>query len=459
MNTRKGIYAVSVLVAVLLAVIIGCSFEDPASGSDQGTDLSGPPSFRVEEITVPVKSARSADRSVRDAEIPVIELWVMTVNAGNDEPIAHQNAYDIIEFSPDEEGGYEIPMESLPNDPFVVFIVETYADTSYNVLGFLSLNIDTETVLMTFPSPEEIIAPVNFGTVQLDPDGGYISLSEETLSQNEGAFDPETFSELHEHVVFHNTGQMALNVLLNTDPSTYDYYAVGLTMGYHTNLPFSPPTAADMDWNSYISINVYSNDETSNASLFTPSGENLNGDGNFPASQVGSATKFFVDVPMSTFKAGALPGEFWELRNDSGDVLARFDMSVAMLTDNDGYPIMPIMKPTYTLKTGTTDIDTVSFNWFYFLPDGTTRVDLDDISDLENLIGKQEFSIQANDVGETYMYREPEEDGGGAMEGDIATAHTFTPDFAESSFNTNVSAAYRFTLMGCSTEWGSDYED
>lgn len=450
MSTKKRVYIVSIVTFFLIAVFTGCSL----TGS--GTETSGPPSFRVESIV----NTSPADRSLRDLETPVTELWVMTVNEGNNEPIAHQNAYDILTYLPDAEGSYEIPMEELPSAPFVVFIVETYSDGTYNVLGFLSLSVDEETAIMTFPTPEEIVAPVEFGNVVVTEETGYISFSEITLTQNQSAFNAEAFDDLHEYAVFHNTGQMALNVLLNTkqNPSTssWDYYAVGLSMGYHTDLSSHASTSADVSWNSDVSINIYSHDTTSQASLFTPSGDNLNGEGIFPAAQVNSATKFFVNVPMSTFTAQALPGEFWELRNESGEVLASFDMSVAMLTDDSGYPIMPIMEPSYSLEDGTAEIDTVDFNWFYFLSDGTTRVALEDTAVLDELIGKSEFHLQANTDGVTYMYREPGGGGAGGMVGDILTAHTFSPTLTESSFTSEVSAGYRFTLLRCSTDWNEE---
>jgi hypothetical protein len=127
-----------------------------------------------------------------------------------------------------------------------------------------------------------------------------------------------------------------------------------------------------------------------------------------------------------------------------------------MLTDDSGYPIIPLVSPSY--EEVDSNIETLNFNWFYFMPDGTTRIELESQSVLDRVIGKQEFHLQKNsntdqEMTVTYMYREPGEGGCGGMKGDIATSYDFVPALPVESFQKNMSMGYRFTLFRCGTDW------
>ena len=433
-----------VLAAMVMTLMTGCDAFGLFGGSRSG-------SFKIDGV---IKA--NTDREVTDTQL---ELWVMPLYTGSDEPIAHSSVYELKKYQAAEDGSYEIPMEEIPNTAFVIFIVETNDTTDYDVLGFLSLSVDEATALTTFPNPEEIIDTVEFGIVELMGDSSYSSFSDNTLTDNRSAFTSATFDELHENVVLHNTGQMALNVLLNTnpDPEVNDYYAIDLRMSYRTQLGSSVQNSAQVDWASDVKLRIYSSDTTSKASLFTPDGTNLKGAGVFvdPNGEY-NAVQYEFPISFEDFKTHAQPEQFWELRDDSDTVLASFDMSVAMLLDDQDYPIIPITEPTYTLDEGGAVIDTVDFNWFYFESDGTTKHELTDPVLLEDIIGKTEFYLQTNSTNPvvTYMYREPGTGGNGGMEGDVATAYSFSPTLTKTAFQ-NVSCGYRFTLFRCSTSWGN----
>lgn len=415
------------------------------------------PSIRIVESgdsrTISRLVTNGADRQVNEN----IELWLMPTVRGNDEPIAHWNVYNIKKFSMLPDGSYEIPLDEFPNSTSVVFIVDTEDPDDFEVLGFLTLKIDDNHSIIEFPPRSEITGTIEFGEVEIADVTTYLSSSEKTLEDNEGSFNENTLEHLQQDVIFQNASLMAVNVLKNTDfNGVEDYFAVSISIEYFTELDGVINNSSDVIWEP-LGIDIYSNNNSTSASLFTPDGENLHGEGVFVnAFGPQSAVQWGVRIPLEKFIEQAEPRKLWQLRAESGQVLAEFDLSVAILTDNSGYPIIPLVSPTY--EEVDSNIELLNFNWFHFMSDGTTRIELENQSILDRIIGKQEFFFQKNrntdeEITVTYMYRDPGEGGVGGMKGDIATSYDFVPALPVERFHKNMSMGYRFTLFRCRTGW------
>lgn len=456
----RSIIRVSI-VFLLFLILLGCDFMKDSY--HQQPTING--SALISKINLTDSTyTNPSSRSVIDNETTLanehIELWLMPTIRGNDEPIAHWNVYSIKKFSMLPDGSYEIPLEEFPESTSVVFIVDTEAPDDFEVLGFLTLKIDDNHSIIEFPPRSEITGTIEFGEVEISDVTTYLSSSEKTLEDNEGAFNENALERLQQDVIFQNASLMAVNVLKNTDfNGVEDYFAVSISIEYFTELDRAINTSSDVIWEP-LGIDIYSNNNSARASLFTPNGENLHGEGVFVnAFGPQSAVQWGVRIPLEKFNEEAKPRELWQLRSENGQVLAEFDLSVAMLTDDSGYPIIPLVSPTY--EEVDSNIEILNFNWFHFMPDGTTRVELDNQSALDRIIGKQEFWFQKNsntheEITVTYMYREPGEGGFGGMNGDIVTSYDFVPSLPVDRFYKNMSMGYRFTLFRCRTGWYQD---
>lgn len=450
-----------ILFGLILFLFLGCDFLlDSYHQPSNEPELTGGAyitNIRITDSGNKQAASRSVTNIKNNQVNEEIELWLMPTVRGNNEPIAHWNAFRIKKFSVLDDGSYEIPLVEFPDSTSVVFIVDAENPDNFDVLGFLTLKIDEENSIIEFPPRSEITGAVEFGEVEIADLSTYLSNSEKTLEDNEASFSENSLEQLQQDVIFQNASLMSVNVLNNTDLNEIeDYYAVSIRIEYFTELDKEIHNSSDVIWGS-LEIDIYSSNNSAKASIFTPDGENLNGDEVF-VEAIGpqSAVQWFVRIPLDKFTEQAEPRKLWELRDEYGQVLAAFDLSVAMLTDNSNYPIIPLVSPTYE-EIGT-DIELLNYNWFYFLPDGTTRIELESQSVLERIIGKKEFFLQMDsnsneEITATYMYRDHGEGGAGGMNGNIATSYDFIPELPVERFNKNMSMGYRFTLFRCSTSW------
>ena len=419
--------------------------------------------FRVERISTVLDNTKSplSRELTESGEEETFELWLMPTERGNNESIDHNNVYNMKKYSILPDGSYVIPITDFPDTSSVVFVVQVDSLQNWEVKGFLSLKIDEQQSLTEFPPRDEITGLVNFGVVSiLDMDNTYITSSTASLEDTQDAFSEKAFEELQKEVILKNSGLMALNVLMNTNTETSEYYAVSVSLSYSTDILNPIETAEAIQWD-HVAINIYSRDVTSRASLFTPDGTNLSGEGVFndPYGPQ-SATQWCFQIPLTTFKEHAAPKALWKLLDENGTELGAFDLSVAMITDNQGNPIIPIAQPDYTVKPEDAAIvDTISFHWYYFDKDGVTKHPLNDPELLLQILGKQEIHLQINSTNSseqtvTYMYdRETDWNSCCSMTGDLATAADFKPALPVSRFQGSVDLGYRFVLNSCSTHW------
>lgn len=250
---------------------------------------------------------------------------------------------------------------------------------------------------------------------------------------------------------------MALNVLINTFEN--EYYCPSIHLVYEFS-EVTPQNANAIVWRD-VEIQVYSQDTTSTMGLFNPDGVQVGT--NITSYGSGSAAKWAFTIPMDTFKMYCEPGNFWELRLDDGTtILAEFDLSVAILYDENGVPIIPIPKLDVVYDSDTSIVESVTFNWFYFGSDGTTTYNLTDSEQVNRIIGYDEFCMQDyqdNDASSltSYMFREPnpEHPTAGGMQGDLITAHTLLPGIIEANIFNDMSYSFGLNGVQCSR---ADYE-
>jgi hypothetical protein len=243
---------------------------------------------------------------------------------------------------------------------------------------------------------------------------------------------------------------MALNVLLNSNG--IEFYCPSKDLKYEIAKDETLLIANDNSWRN-IEIRVYSHDNISTVGLFTPGGTQVGSD--LASYGSGSATKWAFTIPMDTFKMYSESGNFWELRlNDGTTVLAEFDLSVAILCDENGVPIIPIPEPDIVYDSATSIVESVTFNWFYFGLDGTTKYNLTDSDQVSRIIGYDEFCMQGYEGNNgssnliSYMFREPnpEYPKAGGMKGNLITAHTLRPEIIKDNLFNDMS--YSFGLNG-----------
>lgn len=398
----------------------------PATGST--TSASGH-YFEVDAIQESSRS--SSSRDVEPEEL--YELWLMPVERGYNESIKHENVSRIRRFPITAREEYAIPLEELPqNDPSVVFIMHITDDNEREVAGFLTLQVADGHPVIEFPSRDEITGTVSFGTVTYSPDS-YLSTSGQTLQQNESSFSTDAYSALTNQTILQNLVLMALNTLWNTVPGGA-FYAPGMLVQYELT------NSGTVAWRD-LELWVYSNQYDERAALISPSGENLM-DGGFTQAQGNqSAVQWFVPLPVEEVLASAQNGTLWGLVNQNGEQLAAFDFSVAFVLDEDGYPIIPMIDPTYTVSdTNPNEVERLDFNWFYFGSDGQRNAILPG-SGIADLLEELYMDCGSG----TYMLRDRGDGGAYGMEGDIFSVYDFDQPLQVSDL-LNLSVGYTFTF-------------
>ena len=404
----------------------------PAAGSTRSDSSHY---FRVEEIQESSRS--SSSRDVEPEEL--YELWLMPVVRGWDESISHENVSRIKRFTV-ASNGYSIPKEELPEtDSSVVFIMRITGDVEREVVGFLTLQVDGGQPVIEFPPRNKITGTVSFGTVTYCPDS-YISTSGQTLQQNQASFSASTYSDLTNLTISQNLVLMAVNTLYNT-ASDGTFYAPGMLMQYELS------NAGTVAWRD-LELWVYSNQYDEDAALISPSGENLM-DGEFSQAQgTQSAVQWFVPLPIEEVLSSAQSGALWGLVNEDGEQLAAFDFSVAFVLDEDGYPIIPMIDPTYTVSSIHSDrVESIDFNWFYYGPDGQRNAILPG-SGIADLLRELYIDCPTG----TYMIRNSLDTTQGVyrMQGDLFSVHNFDIPLAISDLE-DLNVGYTYTFYGCNT--------
>jgi hypothetical protein len=386
-----------------------------------------------------------------------IELWVLPVYSG----LYFGRIEDIKKIKPLGDGSYDIPVETFEyGTSSVILIIDISNPETYLIMGFLSLKIDNDSSIIIFPPREDIIGPIEFGEVITTGEVSYLSSSENTLEDNASGFTTEAFQKIYDSTTYQNIGLNVINTLINTDLNTGEAYRMRMTIKYKSNYGETITSSADVLWD-YIGIGISGGDETSNAALFAPDGKNLNGEGLFPSAEgPQSEIQWGASISLATLKKYAKPGQFWRLVDDKGSVLASFDLSLAIIVDDYGYPMIPFPMPTYTLKSDSNNLESVNLNWFYFHPDGVTKEEINDLSLVQKFIGDVGFQKNPTDEGDllpvTYCYRDPDPSMGsgfGSIEGDNSTAYNFVPDLSERAFLSRMDIYYDFALFNCYTYW------
>ncbi|MDY0288561.1 MAG: hypothetical protein RBR15_07045 [Sphaerochaeta sp.] len=441
-------------ILVILALLLGCDgallgeFLGQSGSQEQAQDETepepqNPESWRFIISSIETSTQRSiASRgiSARDAQV-TYKLVLMPTRRGWNEPIMHENVANVKYFDITDVGTYEIPISEFPEeDPSVVFILRFTDEVTIDVMGFLSLKTDDTHSIVEFPPRTEMTNSISFGTVYVSEDS-YVSTSEHTLADNQGSFLTETLQTLQQKALTSNLVLMAINILRNTHEDVF--YAPALSLEYDFD--------KTEDW-GMVGLRVYSRDITSKAALFDPQGTNMIGPGEYKMGYgEDSSVQWEFRISLPDFLAKAKKGDMWSLENEGGEVLGNFDFSMALVLDELKNPIVPCIKPTYTTnKDDSTLVDSISFNWFYTDPDGTTQREITDDDKLEALVDKSLFWMGCND--ETYMFRDTSNGWGSGMSGSLREATGFDAPLKIADLNRS-SIGYRFTFYDCSTPW------
>nr|WP_319472958.1 hypothetical protein [uncultured Sphaerochaeta sp.] len=382
-----------------------------------------------------------------DSDEDPFELWVMPTRRGYNEVIRHENAQNIKRFVVQNTDEYTIPIDEFPvNDPSVVFIMRQTDGGEYEVVGFLSLQIDEDTAVLEFPPSSEMNGEIAFGTVTVS-ENSYIASSTQTLANNSNCFSNDTYLELQQDAMAQNLVLMAINVLWNTHSS--HYYAPALMFTYNMNETNS------IDW-GVLELLVYSNDYSSKAALFDPQGRML---GESQAYRLGygqqSSVQWSDQIDIETFFSSANKGALWGLIDEDAGQLAAFDFSMTIVKDDEGNPIIPCIDPTYVVKEDDPSlVDRIDMNWFYYDLDGTTKHPITSGSPIASLIEETSLymDIHTEEDNGTYMIRSRGSGGAFGMEGDIFSLTNFDRELAVSELG-DLSIGYRFTFYNCNTQW------
>ncbi len=444
---RRTVIVLGILC--LVGMLVGCDFASFPLFNGGRTSSEG--SFFVEAIqrNRSVSGQRSLQGSSRDLEA-VYELWVMPTRRGWNEPIMHENVSGLKKFQAGEGGAFEIPIAEFPNYcSSVVFIVQLFPDNSQELVGFLSLKIDESSQVIEFPSSEEMIRDVSFGVVTVSDDS-YIATSQYSLEENGDSFTEATYLALQQNAIANNFALMALNILANTHEE--HFYAPSLSFSYARD------DARDVNWGT-IDVRVYSDDYESEAALFDPEGTMLSS-GYTLGYGADSAVQWNAGLSLSEFLQHATKDNMWTLKREDGTQLAAFDLSVALVMDNEGNPIIPCIDPTYVVKEDDPSlVERINMNWFYYDLDGTTKHPITEESPIASLIDESFLSMDVLVSGDgfgTYMIRSR---GSGmifGMDGDIFSLSNFDRPLSVSDLE-YLSIGYRFTFYDCNTQW-SDRE-
>lgn len=426
---------VSVIIAIALA---GCPL--PGSGARVSLRVGG-----ITSGAIPGASGSTSSRITPfhgNTDPGEFDIWLFPTRRGNDSPIAQWNVYGIVEFPPDDNGEYVIPLSALPDSTFVLLAMDV-SDEAAVPLGIIGLTIDADTHILEFPPADSFTGPIDFGNVVFhDSDIGISSL---TAAQNEGAFSPEEFARLTELAEFSNTIRMVMNLVRNIDRDIPDqFYTEGISLGISLNALGESlseyGTSADLPFTK-IEMHIYSHDSDTKMQLFYPDGSVINDDWRYFNQGEQSAAKWFTVLSAEEFDTHAVPGALWPLKSEHGETLAEFDMSVAIVRDQLGTPMLPI--PFLEYRYDGDSVESIGINWQYFAADGVTRQTIHDATLLERLIGRNTVHFQNNTT--TYMFdRDSWDSSGGSLTGDLREAWIEGPDLSGSDLIGQI--GFRFAL-------------
>ena len=438
-----------VVLGILMLVfsLVGCDDAFSLLGNDESTTPEESESkFIIDAIqnTSTSPPERALRTSTRDTE-EVYELWLMPTRRGPNEPIMHENMSGLKKFQAMEDGSYYIPISEFPNYcSSVVFIMQVSPDNSQELVGFLSLKIDESTQVIEFPSSEDMLSDVAFGVVTVSEDS-YIATSQYSLDENGDSFTEATYLALQQNAIANNFALMALNILGNTHEE--HFYAPSLSFSY------SRDDASDVNWGT-IGVRVYSDDHESIAALFDPEGTRISSSYRIGYG-VNSSVQWSARLSLSEFLQLATKDNIWTLKTEDETQLAAFDLSVALVMDDEGNPIIPCIDPTYAVKEDDPSlVDRIDMNWFYYELDGTTKHPITPDSPIASLIEESSLymDIQVDENYGTYMLRSRGSGGAFGMEGDIFSLSNFDRPLAVSELG-KLSIGYRFTFYDCNTKW------
>ncbi|MDY0290524.1 MAG: hypothetical protein RBR15_17005 [Sphaerochaeta sp.] len=373
-----------------------------------------------------------------------VQLWLMTTRRDGDEPIASENTRTIKKYTTNENGEFLIPGRDLPEYTFVIFVMNLPEEGNPEVIGFLALEAAEGDPIIEFPPASAISGTVKFGYVSLE-DSSYYSKAQWDLSENQEAFTADIFEAMTQDVIIHNAALMALNVLANTQGGTRYTPSIGISYFYDDDT--HPASSSDICWGN-AEIRVYSHDTTSTVGLFRPDGVQV---GKYVASYgSNSSAKWSFTLSLSDLKQFANPREIWLLRKEDGTIIAQFDLSIAILTDSLGNPIIPLIAPTTVISASDQEsIETLEMNWYYFEPDGVTKHPLTNLSQINRFVDKNTFWFQGkskadNNHFESYLFRKAGTGGFGGMQGDLMHITDISPLLTEDCFFVNM--GYDFSL-------------
>lgn len=472
-NMRKSIF-VSIMLILLVLPIIGCFEYDSGSAVgpynhelhinidesnlvDNADEIDSTPPEGFSGLYVSrilyEDTQDSTHRALSRDSFPLlydisenVELWVMPTEKYNGKQIDPSNTNNIEKFYPQNDGSFLIGKEKLPTTTFVIFVMNIPEEGSPEVIGFMSLETEDGDPVIEFPPSHELTGTITFGYVSLD-DADYYSNAQKTLTDNQTAFTSEVFEALSEDVKIYNAALMALNVLWNTDYS--NYYSPAIVVSYMYQEDAVIQTSSDIEWNA-IEIQIYSHDTTTKMGLFRPDGVQV---GEFKSSYgANSSVKWSFRISADDFNTHAKPREMWQLRKDDSQrtIIALFDLSVAIMKDAMGNPIIPLIDPKMTLKSDGTTISTLEMNWYHFDKNGENKQKLTDADQLDRLLIKSEYwfqgSSKAANTYVTYMFRDGKNNNIGGMKGDLNSITDISPHLQESEFFDNM--GYNFGLYG-----------
>lgn len=309
-----------------------------------------------------------------------------------------------------EDGSYYIPISEFPNYcSSVVFIMQVFPDNSQELVGFLSLKIDESAQVIEFPSSEDMLSDVAFGGVVTVSEDSYIATSQYSLDENGDSFTEATYFALQQNAIANNFALMALNILGNTHEE--HFYAPSLSFSY------SRDDASDVNWGGTIGgVRVYSDDHESIAALFDPPEGAMISSSYRIGYGVNSSVQWSARLSLSEFLQLATKDNIWTLKTEDETQLAAFDLSVALVMDDEGgNPIIPCIDPTYAVKEDDPSlVDRIDMNWFYYELDGVTKHPITAESPIASLIEESSLymDIQVDENYGTYMLRSRGSGGG-----------------------------------------------
>ncbi len=459
---------ISVLSMVLILSFTACPLPTddaqikPGDGNEIDDEHDSPPEGGNEPLSLSVRisdgspapgslnvfSVGSLEEGTNPAEY---EIWLFPTQRGNDSPIAQWNVNNITEYPPNDDGEFVIPVNALPNTTFVLLVMDV-STTPPNPVGIVGLTVDDHTQILELPPGHEFTGTLDFGNVVFhDTDIGVSSL---TAAQNEGAFSPEQFSRLTELAEFSNAIRMVFNLIRNIDRNTPDqYYTEGVSLDVSLDelkSSLSEYTSSSEIPFRRMGINIYSHDSETEMQLFYPDGTVIHDDFRFFNQGTQSAAKWFTVLSLEDFNDHAVPGALWPLKNSSGEILAEFDLSVSIVRDQTGTPMVPIPFLEYQFDGEGDMVESIVMKWQYFASDGETPQTIADLALLEYMIDPNTTHFQ-NGVPTTYGFdRCCWGNGAGSFSGDLFEAFVDGPDLFQSDLISQI--GYRFALYRISLE-------